>query len=81
MATYVPEPITNTTQLPEYVYREFLRISAEFDQIAQGRYWEPKASAPLRPREGQIVVADGANWNPGSGKGAYEYRSGGWVKL
>ena len=81
MAGYMPEPITNTTQLSEYTYRELLRISAEFDQISQGRYWEPRAVAPAKPREGQIVVADGANWNPGSGKGAYEYKAGSWVKL
>ena len=78
---YTPEGPPELSKLPEYIYREFLRISAEFGLIAEGRYWEPKAAAPAKPREGMIVVADGTNWNPGSGKGAYEYKSGSWVKL
>lgn len=78
---YHPEPLPQADNLPEYVYREFLRISSEFDLIAEGRYWQPRAIAPVRPREGTIVVADGTNWNPGAGKGAYEYKSGVWSKL
>jgi hypothetical protein len=78
---YTPEGTPGKDNLPEYIYREFLRISAEFGLIAEGRYWEPRAAAPVKPREGQIVVADGTNWNPGAGKGAYEYRSGAWAKL
>lgn len=77
---YTPEP-TPAEVSSEYIYREFLRISAEFVQIAEGRYFAPLAAAPAKPREGMIVVADGTNWNPGAGKGAYEYRSGGWAKL
>ena len=41
----------------------------------------PKVAAPARPREGLIVFADGTEWNPGGGKGAYQYLSGAWVKL
>jgi len=36
---------------------------------------------PPKPREGSQAFADGTNWNPGSGKGFYEYRSGAWQKL
>lgn len=80
--SYTPEPLPQGLEVvPSYIFREFLRISAEFDLIAEGRYWEPRAVAPSRPREGMISVADGTNWNPGSGKGAYEYRSGAWAKL
>lgn len=35
----------------------------------------PSYTAPLRPREGMIVYADGTSWNPGSGKGPYFYGS------
>ena len=34
--------------------------------------------APVRPRDGMIVAADGTNWDPGSGRGVYYY-DGGWV--
>lgn len=33
--------------------------------------------APSRPRTGLIVYADGVNWNPGSGEGAYSFGSDG----
>ena len=36
---------------------------------------------PARVRNGMIVYADGAEWNPGSGAGVYAYQSGAWVKL
>lgn len=37
--------------------------------------------APTRPREGDFVFADGTTWDPGSGRGLYQYVSGAWVKL
>lgn len=37
--------------------------------------------APDKPREGMIRLADGTNWNPGSGIGLYQYLGGVWVKL
>lgn len=37
--------------------------------------------APVRPRLGMLVLADGTNWNPGSGAGFYGYYGGSWVKL
>ena len=42
----------------------------------------PSTRAPLKPREGMIVYADGTHWDPGAGKGAYVYKGGGgWVLL
>lgn len=37
--------------------------------------------APTKPRTGMVVLADGTNWNPGSGAGFYGYYGGAWVKL
>lgn len=36
---------------------------------------------PEKPREGMLARADGTDWNPGGGKGTYEYVDGAWVKL
>lgn len=36
---------------------------------------------PTKRRNGMVVLADGTNWNPGSGAGFYGYNSGSWVKL
>lgn len=34
---------------------------------------------PEKPREGQVVVADGTDWDPGDGAGQYMYIGGAWV--
>lgn len=39
-------------------------------------------AAPSKPRAGQIVCADGVNWQPlGAGGGYFGYFGGAWVKL
>jgi hypothetical protein len=37
--------------------------------------------APAKPAEGQIVLADGTDWNPGAGAGVYCFYNGSWKKL
>jgi hypothetical protein len=32
-------------------------------------------------QEGTVVYADGDDWDPGGGRGLYEYARGAWVKL
>ena len=78
---YIPKIPPVEGPLAAYIHEEFLRISEEIGLIREGRGLTPLALAPKKPREGMIVVADGVNWNPGAGLGAYEFRSGGWVKL
>lgn len=41
---------------------------------------QPQTSAP-GGTNGDIVYADGTNWDPGSGAGFYGYEEGTWVKL
>ena len=78
---YIPKTPPVEGPLAAYIHEEFLRISEEICLIREGRGLSPLALAPKKPREGMIVVADGVNWNPGSGLGAYEFRAGVWVKL
>lgn len=33
---------------------------------------------PIKPRDGMVVLADGVNFNPGSGPGYYGFRDGLW---
>lgn len=33
---------------------------------------------PDKPRDGLVIFADGTNFNPGSGRGAYLYSNGAW---
>lgn len=36
---------------------------------------------PARYTNGDVVMADGTNWNPGGGAGLYQRIGGAWVKL
>lgn len=36
---------------------------------------------PARLFEGLFAFADGTEWDPGSGRGLYQYVSGAWAKL
>lgn len=36
---------------------------------------------PARVTEGMVVLADGTDWDPGSGAGLYIRREGAWVHL
>jgi hypothetical protein len=37
--------------------------------------------APIRPRDGMLIEADGTHFDPGSGAGCYIRRAGVWIKL
>lgn len=77
---YTPaQPPTDPKQLAAFLQQELARISREF--AAPTHQLQPQAAAPARPRDGLIVLADGTNWNPGSGAGYYGYRSGAWHLL
>lgn len=82
---YSPEGIRSTNlsmeDLVVYLQQELSRISAALQLVEQGRFAPVMYNAPERPRDGTLVYADGVSWNPGSGMGFYEYRSGAWYKL
>ena len=79
---YVPlPPPTQVESLGLYVQNELVRIAQNLGDLSE--YTLPQLNEePPRPRDGQLVYADGTNWNPGSGKGFYGYKTGtGWVFL
>jgi hypothetical protein len=60
-------------------------IEQELQSIAQAMqspnaalFLTPLAVAPLKPRDGMVVMANGTTFNPGSGAGFYGYRAGAW---
>lgn len=76
---YVPEPIPNDPELiPEFLVRELARIQTAFSQINDH---ETLHAAPSRVYEGLVVVADGSDWNPGSGGGPYIYFNSRWIRM
>lgn len=74
-------PPQDVMDLREYVYAELLQVSSMLRMVEEGRFLPVLYVEPSRPREGMLAIADGTDWNPGAGKGLYEYRSGAWAKL
>lgn len=85
---YVPEAFVPPTEVDAralqdmvgYLERELLRISLTFEQ-GPARTVEFQHVVPARPREGQIVGADGTNWDPGYGQNMYGYWNSTWNPL
>jgi hypothetical protein len=57
--------IADTLAQPEVISVRFTALAAQPDRYA----------------EGDLVFANGTDWNPGSGAGLYERRGGAWRKL
>ena len=77
--TNIGDPRT-IEELRNYLQRELVALAKELSET-NALELRPVYYAPDKPREGMIVCADGTEWNPGSGAGAYEYKGGVWTKL
>ena len=85
MSRYEPSDITfdvsDTKALAQYLITELRNIAgalAEVDAVLL-----PVLHVePVKPRNGQIILVDGTDFNPGSaGAGFYGRSAGAWVKL
>lgn len=81
MNRYTPSP--PPTGVDEVTARwledQFRQVADALNDLLLAK--EVMAQPPARPLEGMIAMADGTNWNPGEGAGAYEYINGQWKKL
>lgn len=73
-------PITEVEELRKYVEGELARIQ-QATVVMDDVTFLTRYAAPAGPIAGMVVFADGTTWNPGSGRGLYEYRTSSWVKL
>ena len=74
---YAPTQVPATADaLPAYLARELQALAQSLVSVKEFEILKTLNVAPIRPREGMIVKADGTNWNPGSGAGFYGYRAG-----
>ena len=64
----------------DWVQGELEGVEASFFDLDQLRLVEINV-APAKPRTGETRLADGTNWNPGSGAGVYTYYGAAWHKL
>lgn len=81
--TYVPSQcpsIESVDELRRWMQDEFFRL-AQALTVVDGVTYNVTYVAPPGPVAGMTVFADGTTWNPGSGRGLYEYRMSSWVKL
>lgn len=74
-------PPTDPKALPAYLQSEFQRIAVVMASNVDSVSLEPQYRAPAKPRDGLVVMADGASWNPSSGRGVYVYKAGTWSFL
>lgn len=73
-------PPRDPSELPGFLEEELRKIANAFTE--QDRiYMRVLHEEPIRPREGQLVWADGTDWDPGAGAGPYAYIGGVWVEL
>ena len=67
-------------QMVNFLQDELLKLQNVIAALAAGHVDETHV-APTKPRTGDIRLADGTNWNPGTGQGVYAYYNSTWNKL
>lgn len=78
---YVPGIVPDDPkQMRQFMQDELYRIKVAVDALAAGHFTQVHV-APLRPRQGDTRLADGVDWDPGSGQGVYTYYNAAWHKL
>ena len=85
MVKYIPsrppdQQTANTADVIEWVKSELETVARNFQEHDITGF-KVLNTAPPKPREGNLAFADGTNWNPGGGRGLYQYSGGVWVKL
>lgn len=78
MVSYSPSvPPRDAADLVRYLYDELSKISAAINEATYSL--GISNVAPGKPRAGDLRIADGTNWNPGSGAGLYRHNGTTWV--
>lgn len=67
-----PGSISDVAGLLRYVRDLENRCALAFTALAAMKL-ERQYAPPARPRDGCLFLADGTDWNPGSGEGIYRY--------
>jgi hypothetical protein len=77
--SYLPLPVpSRPEELPKYLRGELSRISQLWGSPTKYILLAPSYAEPAKRTEGMVAFADGTTWNPGSGGGTYQLRSGTW---
>lgn len=65
-------------QMPQFVDQELSRLEAALQAPVPFVSLTVAYAEPAKVWDGMVLIADGTNWNPGSGTGFYGYRAGAW---
>ena len=76
-----PTSASNVPELRTWITNELFRLGNNFTIESQKTTVSVLYASPERPQTGQIVFADGSDWNPGSGRGLYYYDTNTWVHI
>ena len=79
---YTPNPVPDDPKdLPQYLLQEFTKLQGALEETPT-TFIEVKNTTPGRKKQGDIVYADGTNFDPGSGEGIYFVNAAGnYTKL
>lgn len=77
-----PPADASAEEVARWALQELQKASIVINNLAGGASGA-LAVAPKKPFNGMIRMADGVNWNPGSGRGYYGFdeTSGTWLPL
>ena len=79
--SYKPASIPHKQELlADFLQTELAKIQEALGAVTDIRL-NVLHVAPSKPRNGDIVLADGTDWNPGSGAGFYGYSAGSYTFL
>jgi len=83
MAYSPSTPPGNAAELPQWLQQELLRIKQAMDGAQPSLRLQILHAPPTRVQAGEVVYADGTDWNPGSGAGTYRRNeaNNAWVFL
>ena len=74
-------PPSDAKDLPAYLTKELQRIADAMGGADSSLSLVTLHAAPRKLTDGLVCLADGTNWNPGSGAGVYVYRGAAWHYL
>lgn len=71
---------TDPAEITAWAVRELRKVQAalEAGHAKKIHFYHVE---PSKPREGDVVGADGTDWNPGAGAGVYCYYNSAWNRL
>lgn len=75
-----PPNSDDAAEMRRFLLDELQKIAAVIRAVSEGQL-DTSYSAPAKPRQGMVRLADGTKWNPGSGAGVYAYYGSAWHLL